>query len=80
MTERIYVRPGECRVEGAERLLVRRDDSPAYVPEEGAWMQRSPYVERCLRDGDLVACEPPPDPDSQPPKRGASKPSRAAED
>lgn len=52
-------------------LIVRRDDNRQPIPDGGALLMRTRYVERRLRDGDLVECASPADPESPP--KAASK-------
>ena len=71
---RIYVKPAW------PGLIVRREELPhTPIPEDGAWLVHSRYVARRLRDGDLVECAPPADPES-PPKAAPKKTATPRED
>lgn len=69
MAQRIYVKPAR------PGLLCRRDDNRQIIPPEGAWMQRTTYVIRRMRDGDLVECS---DPAEAPAKKTNQKAGGAA--
>jgi hypothetical protein len=53
MTEkRLFLKPAEGRI-------VRREDDRELWPAEGDWTERTSYVRRRLKDGDLVEATPP---------------------
>ena len=72
MPARVYAKPAR------EGLIVRRDDNRLPVAAEGEWLQLTRYIARRFRDGDLVECAPPADPEL-PPKAASKKPAPSKE-
>lgn len=50
--DRVYVKPGPG-------LKYRDEYTRQHIPDSGAFVKRTVFVERRLRDGDIVVAEPP---------------------
>lgn len=57
----IYVKPRRLdpKKPDAGALQVRREGNGKPIPAEGAHVERTPYIRRRLRDGDLFITTPP---------------------